>query len=149
MELTLYGYSSVMARQHSHGDLFGKVVAILVLLVGIGALGVVFDLAVRMFQSPVPGLGLPIPPGGTPPSATTIGIALASLLGKLVILTIMVLVGSLIASKGVHLYVGAATAHHPHPPDAHEEPEKKTPGAAVEKAPAKSADAKGTEPIQS
>jgi hypothetical protein len=137
-----------MARQHSHGDLVGKVIAVLVLLGGIGALGVVFYLAVRMFQSPVPGLGLPIPPGGTPPSAASIGIALATLLSKLLILTIMVLAGSLIANKGVHLYIGSATAHHPPPSETHDEPKAQT-TVIAEKAPAKPVDAKGTEPSKS
>jgi hypothetical protein len=111
-----------MARNTSHGDLFGKLVAVLVFLGGIGVLGVVFYFAVHLFESPVPGLGLPVPPGGTPPSGATIGAALAGLLAKLAILAVLVLSGSLIASKGVHLYAHAVTAHHPLHPDTHGEP---------------------------
>ena len=102
-----------MARLHTHGDLLGRLLAVLVLLVGIAALVFVFITAVHLFQSPVPGLGLPVPNGQPPPTGLNIGVALALLFSRLAILTLMILAGSLIASKGIHLYLGAVVAHHP------------------------------------
>jgi len=102
-----------MARVNTHGDLFGRLVAVMVLVAGIAALVFVFLTAVHLFESPVPGLGLPVPKGQAPPTGLNIGIAMALLFSKLAILALMILAGSLIASKGIHLYLGAVTAHHP------------------------------------
>ena len=88
----------------------GRVVAALVILVGVAVLVYVFAQAVQLFSSPVPGLGLPVPKGESPPSGMTIGVALAGLLSKLLILTVMIVAGSLIATKGIHLY-GTALTH--------------------------------------
>lgn len=102
-----------MARNIIHGDLIGRVVAVLVLSAGIAALAFVFVLAVHLFESPVPGLGLPVPAGGTPPSAANIGVSLALLFRQLAILAVMILAGSLLASNGVRLYLGSIIPHHP------------------------------------
>lgn len=102
-----------MARVNTHGDLFGKVVAAMVFMFGIAALAYVFLTAVHLFQSPVPGLDLPVSKGQAPPTGLNIGAALASLFSKLAILALMTLAASLIASKGIHLYQAAAVAHHP------------------------------------
>jgi len=106
-----------MARTNTHGDLFGKLVAAMVLVAGIAALVYVFLTAVHLFQSPVPGLGLPVAKGQAPPTGLNIGTALAALFSKLAILGLMIVAGSLIASKGIHLYQAASLAHHPHVPD--------------------------------
>lgn len=104
-----------MARTNTHGDLFGRLVAVMVFVAGIAALVFVFMTAVHLFETPVPGLGLPVAKGAAPPTGLNIGIAMASLFAKLAILALLVLIASLIASKGVHLYLGAASAHHPNP----------------------------------
>jgi hypothetical protein len=100
-----------MARPTTHGDWFGKVVAALVFVTGIAALIVVFVYAKGLFNSPVAGLGLPITKGQTPPSGLNIGVALIQLLRELVLLALMTLAGSLIASRGLHLYQVASASH--------------------------------------
>jgi hypothetical protein len=102
-----------MARTTTHGDLFGKGVAALVFLIGIAALVTVFVNAVGLFQAPVAGLGLPLAKGQAPPAALNLGVALIQLLYKLLVLIVMTVAGSLIASKGIHLYQAASMSHHP------------------------------------
>ena len=106
-----------MARTNTHGDLFGKIGAVVFLVLGIAALVFVFVTALHLFQSPVPGLGLPVSKGQTPPTGLNIGAALAALFSKLAILALMIVAGSLMASYGIRLYQAASLAHHPHVSD--------------------------------
>lgn len=84
--------------------------ALLVLLVGIGMLVLVFNIAYHLFNSPVPGLALPVKPGASAPPAANIGVALSAFLRQLLLLAVMTVVGSLTASKGIHLYLAARQA---------------------------------------
>ena len=96
-----------MPQTRSHLDLPGRILALLVILAGIGILLAVFAIAYHLFRSPVPGLGLPITPSATAPSAAGIGIAMADFARQLLLLFVMALVGSAVASKGILLYVGS------------------------------------------
>jgi len=91
-------------------DLPGRIVALLVFLAGIGMLIFVFATALHLFQAPVPGLALPVAKGTNAPPAATIGTALMAFLRELLLLGVMTLVGSLLASRGAHLYFGAVAA---------------------------------------
>ena len=87
-------------------DLPGRLVALLVFLLGVAMLVFVFVTALHLFQSPVPGLDLTTSPGTPPPPAASIGAALAAFARSLLLLGLMTLAGSLLASKGAHLYFG-------------------------------------------
>ena len=87
-------------------DLPGRLVALLVFLLGVAMLVFVFVIAVHLFESPVPGLDLPVKTGAPPPPAVNIGASLAVFARSLLLLGVMTLAGSLIASKGAHLYFG-------------------------------------------
>lgn len=88
-------------------DLPGRLLALLVFLVGVGMLVFVFVTALHLFQSPVPpGLEPLQTPGAPPPPAAGIGTALADFVRRLLLLMVMTLAGSLLASKGAHLYFG-------------------------------------------
>ena len=91
--------------RHSH-DLPGRLVALLVFLLGVAMLVFVFVTALHLFQSPVPGLDLSASPGAPPPPAVNIGAAMAVFARSLLLLGVMTLAGSLLASKGAHLYFG-------------------------------------------
>lgn len=84
----------------------GRLLALLVFLVGVGMLVFVFVTALHLFQSPVPGLEPLQTPGAPPPPAVNIGTALADFVRRLLLLMVMTLAGSLLASKGAHLYFG-------------------------------------------
>jgi len=87
-------------------DLPGRLVALLVFLIGVAMLVFVFVTALHLFQSPVPGLDLPIQAGTAPRPAVNIGAAMAVFTRSLLLLGVMTLAGSLLASKGAHLYFG-------------------------------------------
>jgi len=87
-------------------DLPGRAVALLVFLLGVAMLVFVFVIAVHLFESPVPGLDLPVKTGSPAPPAVNIGASLAVFARSLLLLGVMTLAGSLIASRGAHLYFG-------------------------------------------
>ncbi len=107
---------SVPPRSLSHADLSCRLVALLVFLLGIGMLIFVFVSALHLFQSPVPGLETLQTPGAAPPAAANIGISLAGFTRELLLLGVMTLAGSLLASKGAHLYF--SSIHSPAEPPA-------------------------------
>lgn len=82
----------------SRGDWIGRLLGIVVFLLGIGALGVAFREAYQMFTAPLPAAERSLPRLGQ------IGIDILKKLGLLVIMTIA---GSLIANKGVQMYFAA------------------------------------------
>lgn len=96
---------TVLPPRISH-DLPGRLVALLVFLIGVAMLVFVFVTALHLFQAPVPGLDLPLGAGMPPPPAVNIGAAMAVFVRSLLLLGVMTLAGSLIAGKGAHLYFG-------------------------------------------
>ncbi len=95
-----------MSPAKPQADLPGRLLALLVFLVGVGMLIFVFVTALHLFQSPVPGLEPLQKPGAPPPPAANIGTALADFARRLLLLMVMTLAGSILASKGAHLYFG-------------------------------------------
>ena len=104
-----------MPRSHAHTDRPSLAAGLVVVALGIAMLVLVFSLAYHMFTQPVPGLNLTAPPKGVPPPAASIGLALTGFLERLLLLALLTLVGSLVASKGVHLLFAAARSHGPLP----------------------------------
>jgi hypothetical protein len=100
----------------SHADLSCRLVALLVFLLGIGMLVFVFVSALHLFQSPVPGLEPLQAPGAAPPAAANIGVSLAGFARELLLLGMMTLAGSLLASKGAHLYFSSIHTPADHAP---------------------------------
>lgn len=107
---------SVSPRSASHTDLSCRLVALLVFLLGIGMLVFVFVSALHLFQSPVPGLEPLQTPGAAPPAAANIGVSLAGFARELLLLGVMTLAGSLLASRGVHLYFSSIHTPAEHTP---------------------------------
>lgn len=95
-----------MSPAKPQADHPGRLLALLVFLVGVGMLVFVFVTALHLFQSPVPGLEPLQKPGAPPPPAANIGTALADFALRLLLLMVMTLAGSILASKGAHLYFG-------------------------------------------
>ena len=102
-----------MSPAKSQADAPGRLLALLVFLAGVGILVFVFVTALHLFQSPVPGLAPLQTPGAPPPPAANIGTALADFARRLLLLLVMTMAGSIIASKGAHLYF--ATLYPPEP----------------------------------
>ncbi|MCW3058897.1 MAG: hypothetical protein JWQ02_718 [Capsulimonas sp.] len=119
-----------MPQSKSLTDLPGRLIAILVFLAGIAMLCFVFMEAMHLFQTPVQGLNLPIPKGETAPPAANIGSALATYVMRIGLLGLMALAGSVIASKGIHLYFALN-----HGADAHGAGEKASPASTTQKNP--------------
>jgi len=112
-------------------DPVGRIVGILVFLVGICLLGLVFWQTYTMLTNPVPELtsiihrtAMPLKSNQTaPPSALPAATAaVVAFLLKLALLLIAVIAGSIISSKGIHLYFTAAGSAHPSPTIAPEPP---------------------------
>ena len=102
-----------MTPTPSRPDVPGRLLAFVVFLLGVGLLCAVFSLAWSLFQSPVPNLNLPTKPGAPTPPAANIGIALTAFVRQLLLLAVMTLAGSVVASKGVQLYFGTTHANPP------------------------------------
>ena len=115
-----------MPAPKSHPDASGRLLALLVFLAGVGMLVFVFLTALHLFQSPVPGLEPLQTPGAAPPPAAGIGTALADFARRLLLLGVMTLIGSLLASRGAHLYFGVSATHTPAESDVSEKPSEKS-----------------------
>jgi hypothetical protein len=94
-----------MSPAKPQADVSGRLVALLVFLVGVGMLVFVFVTALHLFRAPVPGLE-PLGKAGAALPAANIGAALAAFVRELLLLLVMTLAGSLLASRGAHLYFG-------------------------------------------
>lgn len=95
-----------MSPAKPQADAPGRLLALLVFLAGVAMLIFVFVTALHLFQSPVPGLAPLQVPGTPPPPAVNIGTALADFVRRLLLLLVMTMAGSILASKGAHLYFG-------------------------------------------
>jgi len=102
-----------MSSNSSRPDIPGRLLALIVFLLGIGLLCAVFGIAWSLFQAPVPGLNLPVAHGTATPPAANIGLALTAFLRQLLLLALMTIAGSVIAGKGIHLYFGTAQGNPP------------------------------------
>jgi hypothetical protein len=90
-------------------DILARVVGILAFLAGIALLIFVFLAAYRLFSATSPGVALTQPDSpGAPTVANLTGAALM-LLAQVGLLFIMTLVGSLVAARGVQLYLACET----------------------------------------
>lgn len=91
-------------------DVVGTTVGLIVFLVGVCLLAVVFVLALRMFSdTSVLTAAAATPPGAAGAKGGGPGLAgtFAALGVKVVSLFVMVLAGSVFASKGIHLYLAS------------------------------------------
>lgn len=90
-------------------DVIGRIVGMLVFLIGVGLLLVVFSFAYHLFNTP-PSTALGLTFTGNPksdPSPTKIGVQLTWLLFRIGYLVVMSVAGSLVANKGINLYFSA------------------------------------------
>lgn len=97
-------------------DWMGSLIGLLVFLSGIGLLAVTFQLAFSMFSVP-PSVALSSGPEKAV-DLTRAGESLAVVIVKVMLLLVMCVVGSVIANRGIRLYVSCR-----HPAPKHEEPE--------------------------
>jgi hypothetical protein len=98
-------------------DETGRAMGLVVFVVGIALLAIVFKVAYTMLTNPVPGLtevittaSTPLKPGAAGPVVAFPGVAAAivAFVLKLLALAVLTLVGSIMSSKGIHLYFAAA-----------------------------------------
>ena len=91
------------------GDLFGRIIGMLVFLLGVALLILVFYSAYELFRMPAAdALGLKFT--GDPkkdPGVSLIGVQFGGLLFRVLCLFLMSIAGSLIANKGINLYFSA------------------------------------------
>ena len=85
-------------------DRGGRVVGMLVFLVGIAILLFVFAIAYKMFISPASTF---LAAGGASPNASTLGVSVIWIFVRIALLFVMVLAASSVASRGIHLYLGS------------------------------------------
>lgn len=106
-------------------DPIGRIVGILVFLAGIGLLAIVFKETYSMLTNPVPelagiihGASIALKPGQPPPPSAfpAVAAAVVAFFLKLALLFVGVIAGSIVSSKGIHLYFAAAGSVHPSTP---------------------------------
>lgn len=100
-----------MSDRHRH-DVFGALIGFLTFLGGIALLVLTFKLAYDMFSVP-PESALGIDQKKAVDLARA-GESLTTILGRVVLLLVMAGVGSLVANRGIKLYVSARALSHPH-----------------------------------
>lgn len=88
-------------------DLAGRILGIMVFLVGIAILAFVFAIAYGFFTSPSAGIDIPSKPTAVGAPTTQLGASALRMFARILSLTVMCIVGSLVASKGIHLYFRA------------------------------------------
>ena len=101
---------------HRSFERTGHAAGVILFLVGTGLLVLCFLIAYTMFKQPVPGLSeairaasAPPPPNQPGPSGLpAIGGVLIAFMLKLIMLAVMIVVASHIASRGIHQYFAAA-----------------------------------------
>jgi hypothetical protein len=97
----------------NHETIAARVTGILVFAAGIAILAFVFFTARGLFDAPLPRLADRRPAEGVaaaPSAATEIGRSLTQFVRQLLLLLLMCVAGSVIASKGIQLYFAAAQA---------------------------------------
>lgn len=97
------------AKPRTSSDLFGRIIGMLVFLLGIGLLVVVFQSANTLFTRP-PNAALGLKFTGDPktdPAVADIGSRFGYLFFQVACLFVMSIAGSLVAQKGVNLYFSA------------------------------------------
>lgn len=87
-------------------DILARIVGMLVFLSGVGILIFVFARSYSLFTAPVHGVNLAQNAPSLPPTSANLSGAALTLLVQIGLLFIMTLVGSLIAARGVQLYLG-------------------------------------------
>lgn len=99
---------------HGQSDIPGRVIGMLVFLLGVGMLILVFKVAYELFtQSPEAALKLKFTGDPkTDPTPAKIGTHFGAMLLPALYLFLMSIAGSLIAQKGVNLYFSASRGKH-------------------------------------
>jgi len=92
-------------------DRGGRVLGMIVFLLGIAFLIVVFAIAHRMFAAPISSLVCEAAGGKPSVGASDLASAAVATIVRIGLLFVMTLAGSLIAARGMHLYLGSAQPH--------------------------------------
>lgn len=101
----------------------GRVLGILVFLVGIAILVTVAVVTYRLFTASASGLQ--ITPGSPAGAAAQLGGSAIRLLYQIALLVVMCIAGSLLAARGLHLYfVAGGSAPPRHQPRSEDKPEE-------------------------
>jgi hypothetical protein len=106
-----------VAKPRLSSDWIGRIIGMLVFLLGVGLLVIVFQAAHTLFTRP-PDVALGLQFTGNPktdPPAGRIGTQFGYLLFQVACLFVMSIAGSLIAQKGVNLYFSALRGSAPPP----------------------------------
>jgi len=91
-------------------DIAARLIGLATFLGGLAVIGIVLKLGYGLFTDPTLGQG--VKPAGADESAlVAIVRGFAALLVRILLLFLGSVCGSLIANKGMHLYVGALEAH--------------------------------------
>lgn len=108
-------------RQPLRSDWVGSLIGLLVFVGGIGLLVVTFQMAFAMFNTP-PSVVLS-DPGTKAVDLTKAGESLSIIVIKVMVLLVMCIVGSVVANRGIRLYVTCRSPKEPDPEPLPPEPE--------------------------
>ncbi len=89
----------------------GRAIGMIVFVLGISVLLLVLGTAYQMFAAPISSVFHPN--GNTPLNAAAMGGVIAWIIVRITLLFVMMLAGSAIASRGIHLYLGCGSHTNP------------------------------------
>jgi hypothetical protein len=85
-------------------DKGARITGMLVFIIGTAVLLLVFGMAYKMFTAPI----AQFLPAGSTETGMGLGKVLVSILIKVILLFVMTLAGSLVAARGIQLYLGGS-----------------------------------------
>ncbi|MCE5200491.1 MAG: hypothetical protein ABFD54_14000 [Armatimonadota bacterium] len=89
-------------------DLFGRVMGMAIFIAGVGILVFVFVMSYLYFTSNPVGVPASAKPGVGPSAAGQLGASAVAMFGRIALLIVMAITGSIIAARGIQLYFAAS-----------------------------------------
>ena len=96
-----------MEKPAGKRDPLARIVGILVFVLGVGILVLVFLRSYSLFTATPASLVLPPSPHSPPATTGNLSGAALTLVAQIGLLFVMTIVGSLVAARGIHLYLAA------------------------------------------
>ena len=101
-----------------NNDILGRILGVLIIVVGVVMLYLVFQYALEMFTSDTMGLRVPEGKAAAGAALNALGVSTVLLFARIALLFLMAIIGSMVTSKGISLMFASRAAVQPREPEA-------------------------------